>query len=108
MKDSTLYLVRLGEISLKGLNRDFFEKRLKLNIKAKLKPYRTVVSKQKGRLYFEISNECPEEQAQKAFRTTFGVVGFSKCIRCEKDMDIIKANATLLIKIGRASCRERV
>jgi len=98
MKDSTLYLVRLGEISLKGLNRDFFEKRLKLNIKAKLKPYRTIVSKQKGRLYFEISNECPEEQAQKAFRTTFGVVGFSKCIRCEKDMDIIKANATLLIK----------
>lgn len=98
MKDTTLYLVRLGEISLKGLNRDFFEKRLKMNIKAKLKPYRNTVSKQKGRLYFEISNECPEEQAIRAFKTTFGVVGFSKCLRCEKNMDAIKATAALLIQ----------
>lgn len=98
MKDSTLYLVRLGEISLKGQNRDFFEKRLKMNIKAKLKPYRNFVSKQKGRLYFEISNECPEEQALRAFKTTFGVVGFSKCIKCEKDIEVIKKHAALLIQ----------
>lgn len=98
MKDSTLYLVRLGEISLKGQNRDFFEKRLKMNIKAKLKPYRNFVSKQKGRLYFEITNECPEEQALRAFKTTFGVVGFSKCIKCEKDIEVIKKHAALLIQ----------
>ncbi|MDY0287993.1 MAG: tRNA uracil 4-sulfurtransferase ThiI [Sphaerochaeta sp.] len=98
MKDSTLYLVRLGEISLKGLNRDFFEKRLKLNIKAKLRPHGSVVTKQRGRLFFEISGECPEEQALRAFRTTFGVVGFSKCIRCDKDMDVIKAHVATLIK----------
>ncbi|MDT4761409.1 tRNA uracil 4-sulfurtransferase ThiI [Sphaerochaeta sp. PS] len=98
MKDSTLYLVRLGEISLKGLNRDFFEKRLKQNIKNKLKPYRSLVTKQKGRLYFEVSNECPEEQALMAFRTTFGVVGFSKCLRCEKDIEAIKKVAAILIK----------
>ena len=100
MKDSTLYLVRLGEISLKGLNRDFFEKRLKMNIKAKLKPYRNFVTKQKGRLYFEVSNECPLEQALRAFSTTFGVVGFSKCVRCEKDIEIIKKHAALLIQEG--------
>jgi thiamine biosynthesis protein ThiI len=98
MKNSTLYLVRLGEISLKGLNRDYFEKRLKQNIKNKLKPYRTQVSKQKGRLYFEIHDDCPKEVARKAFQTTFGVVGFSECVRCEKDMDTIKATAARLIK----------
>ncbi|WP_320130831.1 tRNA uracil 4-sulfurtransferase ThiI [uncultured Sphaerochaeta sp.] len=98
MKDSTLYLVRLGEISLKGLNRDYFEKRLKQNIKNKLKPYRTQVSKQKGRIYFEIHNDCPEAVTRQAFKTTFGVVGFSKCVRCEKDMETIKAVAAELIK----------
>ncbi|MFA6784342.1 MAG: tRNA 4-thiouridine(8) synthase ThiI [Spirochaetia bacterium] len=98
MKNSTLYLVRLGEISLKGLNRDFFEKRLKQNIKNKLKPYRSLVSKQKGRIYFDISNECPEEQIKQALNTTFGVVGFSKCIRCDKDIESIKAKAAELIK----------
>ena len=100
MKNSTLYLVKLGEISLKGLNRDFFEKRLKMNIKAKLKPYRNMVSKQKGRLYFEVSNECPLEKALMAFSTTFGVVGFSKCISCEKDIEDIKKHAALLIQEG--------
>ena len=98
MKNSTLYLVRLGEISLKGLNRDFFEKRLKQNIKNKLKPYKSLVSKQKGRIYFDISNECPEEQVKQALNTTFGVVGFSKCIRCDKDMEVIKTKAAELIK----------
>lgn len=100
MKNSTLYLVKLGEISLKGLNRDFFEKRLKMNIKAKLKPYRNMVSKQKGRLYFEVSNECPLEKALMAFSTTFGVVGFSKCISCEKNIEDIKKHAALLIQEG--------
>ena len=75
MNDSTLYLVKLGEISLKGLNRDFFEKRLKINLKNKLKGYRTQVSKQKGRIFFEISNDCPKETIERAFSTTFGVVG---------------------------------
>ena len=57
-----------------------------------------MVSKQKGRIYFDISNECPEEQVKQALNTTFGVVGFSKCIRCDKDMEVIKTKAAELIK----------
>ena len=98
MNDSTLYLVRLGEISLKGLNRDFFEKRLKINIKNKLKGYRTQVSKQKGRIFFEIENGCPKETIERAFSTTFGVVGYSMCLRCDKDIEIIKETARLLMQ----------
>ncbi|MGE4454094.1 MAG: tRNA uracil 4-sulfurtransferase ThiI [Sphaerochaeta sp.] len=98
MKDSTLYLVRLGEISLKGLNRDAFEKRLKQNIKQKLKGYKTQVNRQKGRIFFEISNDCPEETVANAFGTTFGVVGYSRCLRCEKDIQTIRETAKLLIR----------
>lgn len=67
MSGSTLYLVRLGEISLKGLNRGFFERRLKQNVKAKLKPYHSEEHKQKGRLYFDISDECPASVIDAAF-----------------------------------------
>lgn len=98
MKDSTLYLIRLGEISLKGLNRDFFEKRLKNNIKQKLKGYRTQISKQKGRLFFEIENACPKELVDMAFSTTFGIVGYSRCLRCAKDMQVIRETAKILIE----------
>ncbi|MGD9926243.1 MAG: tRNA uracil 4-sulfurtransferase ThiI [Sphaerochaeta sp.] len=97
MKDSTLYLIRLGEISLKGLNRDSFEKRLKQNIKQKLKGYKTQVNRQKGRLFFEISNECPKGTVELALGTTFGVVGYSRCLRCEKDISVIRETAKQLI-----------
>lgn len=98
MKDATLYLIKLGEISLKGLNRDFFEKRLKNNIKQKLKGYRTQVSKQKGRLFFEIENSCPKDLIDMAFSTTFGVVGYSRCLRCAKDIEVIREKAAVLIE----------
>ncbi|MGH0054256.1 MAG: tRNA sulfurtransferase, partial [Sphaerochaetaceae bacterium] len=97
MNNSTLYLIRLGEISLKGLNRDSFEKRLKQNIKQKLKGYRTQVNRQKGRIFFEVSNECPQETIALAFGTTFGVVGYSRCLRCEKSIESIKETAKTLI-----------
>lgn len=85
-----LYLVRLGEISLKGLNRPAFEKKLKNNIKTKLRPYHNTVSKQKGRLFFEIDDSCSREQCDLAFSTTFGIVGYTEAVRVKKDMDKIK------------------
>ncbi len=97
MENSTTILVRMGEISLKGLNRGFFEKRLKQNIKSKIKPYHSEEHKQKGRLYFEISNECPSHIMEEAFSTTFGVVGYSKCLSCPKDWDQIVLTAKKLL-----------
>lgn len=95
--DTKLYLVRLGEISLKGLNRDFFEKRLRHNIKDKLRPWNSTCTRQKGRLYFEIDAKCPDEIADRAFSTTFGVVGFSQAVRCEKSFDaIVEATKRLI------------
>lgn len=108
MKDSTLYLIRLGEISLKGLNRDSFEKRLKQNIKQKLKGYRTQVNRQKGRIFFEITNECPKETVELALGTTFGVVGYSRCLRCEKDITVIRETAKKKLITDEPSAREAV
>ena len=59
LRSMNLYLIRLGEISLKGLNRNFFEKKLKNNIKLKIHPYRSTLTREKGRFYLYVSKECP-------------------------------------------------
>ena len=93
-----LYLIRLGEISLKGMNRNFFEKKLKNNIKLKIHPHRSLLTREKGRFYLYVDKSCPEEIVITTLQTTFGVVGFSKAIVCDKDWDTIVNNAKTLIE----------
>ncbi len=92
-----LYLIRLGEISLKGMNRNFFEKKLKNNIKLKIHPYRSLLTREKGRFYLYVDKSCPEEMVIRTLQTTFGVVGFSKALVCEKSWPTIVENAKALI-----------
>ncbi len=96
--DMNLYLIRLGEISLKGMNRNFFEKKLKNNIKLKIHPHRSLLTREKGRFYLYVDKLCPEETVIRTLRTTFGVVGFSKAIVCAKDWDAIVQSAKALIE----------
>ncbi|MFC2821946.1 MAG: tRNA uracil 4-sulfurtransferase ThiI [Spirochaetales bacterium] len=98
INNSNLYLIRLGEISLKGMNRSFFEKKLKNNIKLKLRPYHSLLSREKGRFYLYVDRDCPEEKVITTLKTTFGVVGFSKAVVCEKDWGIMVQNAKQLIE----------
>ena len=96
--DMDLYLIRLGEISLKGMNRNFFEKKLKNNIKLKIHPHRSLLTREKGRFYLYVDKSCPEEIVIRTLQTTFGVVGFSKAIVCDKDWEIIVGSAKALIE----------
>ena len=93
-----LYLIRLGEISLKGQNRNFFEKKLKNNIKLKIHPHRSLLTREKGRFYLYVDKSCPEEIVIRTLQTTFGVVGFSKAIVCNKDWNEIVNSAKALIE----------
>jgi len=96
--DMQLYLIRLGEISLKGLNRNFFEKKLKNNIKLKIHPYRSLLLREKGRFYLYVSGDCPQDMVERTLKTTFGVVGFSKAYVCEKNWDKMVDCAKALIE----------
>ncbi len=94
-----LFLIKLGEISLKGLNRGFFEKKLKNNIKLKLHPCRSYLTREKGRFYLYVDNSVSDEKIEFILKTTFGVVGFSKALVVEKDWDeMVRAAAELIEK----------
>lgn len=103
-KDMNLYLIRLGEISLKGLNRGFFEKKLKNNIKLKIHPYHSMLKREKGRFYLYVDKACPEELVEKTLKTTFGFAGFSKAFVCEKNWDTIVEEAKKVIMAEPFKC----
>lgn len=89
-----LYLIKLGEISLKKGNRNAFEKKLKENIKHKLKPYASRITTEKGREYLYVDSDCPDETVEKALSTTFGITGYARSYIAEKDLKRIKESAS--------------
>ena len=87
-----LFLIKIGEISLKGGNRGYFEKKLSQNIKRRLKDEHPRITISRGRFLVEIGDDA-EEKTEKVLSTTFGIVGFSKAYSCKKEMDDIRQTA---------------
>ncbi len=86
-----LYLIKIGEISLKKGNRSRFEKQLRFNIKKKLrKPSRITI--QKGRFFLE-TDESDIKNIQYALSTTPGLVGFTRAVKVKKNIEDIKTAA---------------
>lgn len=97
MNETRLYLIRLGEICLKGENRSFFEKKLRQNIKRKLYGLHPKFTMQKGRLFLQ-TDDTPdaEDRVYQSLRTTSGIVSFSKALKTEKQQEAVRDAAIRL------------
>lgn len=73
------YLVRLGEISLKGLNRTSFQNRLSNNIREKFLPHKIKIQGQKGRLFITTEDDVPYKKVEGILSSTFGIDGWAFC-----------------------------
>lgn len=88
---SDLWLIKIGEITLKKGNRAFFERMLKENIKKKLQQYsgkpgvKNTVTNRRGRYYLETS--IPETDVIRILETTPGIVAFSRAYRVRKTIE---------------------
>lgn len=94
---NAIYLIKFGEISLKKENRSFFEKKLKKNLRRNIAARDAQIKLTNGRFYVE----TPEENApqiEAALAHTFGVVGYSRAKRVQKDIEIIKRAAKKVIE----------
>ncbi len=90
---TTTYLIRVGEITLKGGNRSYFEKRLMKNIRRRV---RCSTSRQHGRFFVEV-DEHDESYAESVLESTFGIVGFARVIGAEKTYPaIVNASETVV------------
>ena len=86
-----IFLLKLGEIVLKGQNRHQFENKLRQNVRRRMKPYGLFdVYIIQSTVYVEpMNDECDVEGAWEACRSIFGVVSLCRCRPCQKDLDSI-------------------
>ena len=86
-----IFLLKLGEIILKGANRRQFENKLKTNVARRMRPFGEFhVSILQSTVYVEPENDaCDMEGAWEACHAIFGVISLCRCRPCEKTLDAI-------------------
>lgn len=88
-----IFLLKLGEIVLKGTNKRQFENRLRQNIRRRLKGYGNFdVYIMQSTVYVEPMDELADvDGAWEACHTVFGLVSLCRCRPCEKNIESIYA-----------------
>jgi len=88
-----IFLLKLGEIVLKGSNKRQFEAKLRSNVRRRVKPYGEFdVYLMQSTIYVEpMNDEADVDGAWEACKTIFGIVNICRCRACEKNLDAIFA-----------------
>ena len=86
-----IFLMKLGEIVLKGANKRQCESKLRQNVRRRMKAYGNFdVYLMQSTVYVEpMDEDCDVDGAWEACRCIFGLVSLCRCRACEKDMDSI-------------------
>ena len=86
-----IFLLKLGEIVLKGANKRQFEDKLRQNVRRRMKPYGNFdVYIMQSTVYVEpMDDEADVDGAWDACHAIFGLVSLCRCRACEKKLDSI-------------------
>ncbi len=86
-----IFLLKLGEIVLKGANKRQFEDKLRQNIRRRMKPYGNFdVYIMQSTVYVQpMDEEADIDGAWEACHSIFGLVSLCRCRACKKDLDSI-------------------
>lgn len=86
-----IFLLKLGEIVLKGANKRQFESRLRQNVRRRMRKHGNFdVYIMQSTVYVEpMDGEADVEGAWESCRSIFGVVSLCRCRPCEKNLDSI-------------------
>jgi len=102
-KTPTHIICHYSEIGLKGKNRNYFEKKLKDNIKDSLNTYApdlfTTIQRLRGRFLIELTESGQNSTSiiKELLINIFGLAYFAFAYESESDMDIIKSNSLELM-----------
>lgn len=92
--EKKLYLVRCGEVALKGMNKPYFERVLLERVKNALKCWEDSEAKWiDGLMFVRVNSEIPEDDVLSKCTKVFGVASASVAVECEKDIDAIGKKA---------------
>lgn len=93
-----MLLLRFGELTLKGRNRNRFENTVLKHVKSVLRPFpAATIQKEYGRLYVVINGEDSESMI-KELKKVFGLYSVSPVIVCPSELDAIVETSTSFLK----------
>ena len=107
MNQQEIFLLKLGEVVLKGLNRRSFEDKLMSNVRRRLRHYGSFqVYIRQSTIYVEPQTEdCDMEAAWTACRQVFGIAAVARAVPCEKTVEAIVETAKTYLRDAFASAR---
>ena len=92
------FIVRCGEVALKGKNKPYFERVLVERIRRALGEPRDIsVKRQEGLIFIKAPESCDEEDIIKKVRKVFGIASISPAVEAESDLDSIGEAAVLFM-----------
>ncbi len=98
-KKQNIYLVRTGEVALKGLNKPYFERMLLSGIKKALKGFENIEAyRQEGLIFVRTPIEYDEEEIERRILRVFGVASLSSAVEVASDMEAIGKAAGVYMK----------
>ena len=107
MNNNEMFLLKLGEVVLKGLNRRSFEDKLMNNVRRRLRhcgSFQTYL--RQSTIYVEpTTDNCDMEAAYTACRQVFGVVAVARAVPCEKTVEAIVETAKTYLADAFAAAR---
>ncbi len=97
--EKNCYIVRVGEVALKGLNKPYFERVLMQRIAKALKKYPDCeVTRVEGILFVRAPEEIPSDTIVREVSKVFGVETISPAVETESRLEAIEAAAVAFMK----------
>ena len=88
--DRNIFIVRCGEVALKGMNKPYFERMLVERIRRMLKKYEnTEVKRHEGLIFVRTDKSFAKDEIIGQISKVFGVASISPAVEVETDIDKI-------------------
>ena len=94
MNEEHIFIVRCGEVALKGMNKPYFERMLAERIRKLLKKFDGVsVYRHEGLIFVRADKSLDKQAVIREISKVFGVASISPAVECESNMEAIGAAA---------------
>lgn len=94
MNEQNIFIVRCGEVALKGMNKPYFERMLVERIKKNVKGFDGVdVRRHEGLIYVRADKSINKDQLLKEIGKVFGVASISPAVEAASNLDAIGEEA---------------
>lgn len=94
MNEQNIFIVRCGEVALKGMNKPYFERMLVDRIRKNVKEFDGVeVKRHEGLIYVRADKSIDKDKLIKQISKVFGVASISPAVEAESNLDAIGEEA---------------